>query len=205
MDTSVTERTRLPISVKIVLLLLVVAVAALLVLYLSLRDSLNQQKSSVNSLGISMGKNYADISNATSFANTTVDPVNFLVYLPEFRVKLPYNDISKTLAYRLRNFDKNGQTVQSDYRQGVEADVTSRIFAQTSAVTVMDCSDLARIKVETKQNPYSPHERAISVKLQDGRTLQIYQVVGSKECQQAWNNSISPGQVTAELEKAQSY
>lgn len=130
------------------------------------------------------------------------DPLNAVVYLPEFRIKLPAYSLTKSIAYSLR--DELLET-DSNSASGPEADVTSMQYIPPDKMTVMDCSNLVRLKVEDKQHPYNPHEKATSVKLADGRTLQVYEFVNSKECQPSWSESVSPGQMASVFKEAQSY
>jgi hypothetical protein len=131
-----------------------------------------------------------------------VDPVGSLVYLPEFKIKLPLNDVSKTIAYTMRD---NGSS-DSVTPASPEADVTSFIFPLPGRQTTMDCSKFVRLKLETKPAPYSPHEKATSVKLADGQTLQIYEFVNDHVCAKYWNQSpVKPSALAAEFLKAKSY
>lgn len=129
-----------------------------------------------------------------------IDAASDTVYLPEFHIKLPLDSVSSTLTYSMRGIN-NPATSQSN----PEADVTSLLYEPPNIMTRVDCSEEVRLKVEPKQNPYSPHEKPSTVSLADGRQLQIYQSVNQPECQQSWKLLISPQTIAQELQKAQSY
>jgi hypothetical protein len=150
-----------------------------------------------------LAKSNAENTQLTISQRVVVDAVNSTVYLPEFRIKLPYDETSKALAYSIRNYDKNGKIAVD--ASNAEADLTSLNYVHPAPVTTMDCSDLLRIKVELTQKPYNPHEKASTVKLADGRSLQLYEPVNLNECEQSWNISASPDTVLTELKQAQSY
>jgi hypothetical protein len=130
-----------------------------------------------------------------------IDPVNSLVYLPEFRIRLPFDDVSKTIAYAMRT---NGTGDMN--ADGPEADVTSIAFPLPDRQTTMDCSNFVRLKLESKPKPYSPHEKTTTIKLTDGQTLQIYEFVNDSECSKYWNQStVTPASLAAEFLKSKSY
>jgi hypothetical protein len=190
-----------PRITHIVLLLLLAAVVYLFVQNHSLSNR-------IDSLGIDEVKTAQAVSSANASAQgqsqkVIATPEGNFVYIPELRLKLPYDPVSKYLAYGIRS-DGTGEVFRNNDK---EADVTSSRFTPPAKPTRMDCSALARIKIEDKSNAYSPHEKPSSVKLADGRTLWIYEPTGLDECETAWSLSASPSPaaVAAEFQKAQSY
>jgi hypothetical protein len=103
--------------------------------------------------------------------HVTVSPTDNAVYLPELHIKLPLTPASLQLLYSLRTDPKAGNAMPD------EADIST---VQLSAyappkMQAIGCSNAVRIKFEATPNPYNPHETATaSVKLADGRTLQVY-------------------------------
>lgn len=149
-----------------------------------------------------------DIQSVFAAEKVVFNPEDSMVYIPEFKIKLPFDDISKSLAYTMRGYLPAYIPSNASWNHNntvPEADFTSTYYAHLNKTTTMDCGILARIKLEAEPKPYSPHEKPISVKLADGRTLQVYQTINQKECQQSWTSSIAPPAVAGTLIKAQSY
>jgi hypothetical protein len=137
------------------------------------------------------------LDNAFSLQKVVVEPKEPAVYLPEFRIKLPYDEVTSSLAYGIRE--------PLDPSDPLEADVRSTLYQEEFELTRVDCSILVRLKLESKPNPYSPHEKASTVNLKDGRTLQVYKSFNEPECQKFWESSIHPETVASVFQKAQSY
>lgn len=142
-----------------------------------------------------------DIAEVFSAERVVTDPLKEKVYIPEFRLVLPLNQTTKTIAYKLRT-DFKGNPLNKDQ---LEADITSTIYAKPDKQTVVDCSELLRIKLEPKAMPYSPHEKPTSLTLSDGRSLQIYESINEKECAQTWDYSMSPETLAEAFIQAEAY
>lgn len=128
------------------------------------------------------------------------------VYLPEFRIKLPFTPVSKSLTYEMRGeFDELFTGNPSSSSQIPEADLYSTHYIYPQQPATADCGVMVRIKLEAKPDAYSPHEKPSTVKLADGRTLQVYESVDEKSCQRSWDSSVSPSVVAKQLQRAQSY
>ncbi|HET8709640.1 MAG TPA: hypothetical protein VFL85_05185, partial [Candidatus Saccharimonadales bacterium] len=105
-------------------------------------------------------------------------------------------------AYNFRGDNYSGVNDTTD--QG-EADVFSTAYIYPENETTVNCGNLLRLKFEAQPHPYNPHEKPSSVKLADGRTLQIYQLSNEKECTDSWNASVNPSMITDVFKQAQSY
>ncbi len=187
-------------------LIIIVAVQLLTIALVVKNDSdLNNNKKSVAMLNRGLEQlspNAFDRSLAAqpSSQRAVVNPVEAVVYIPEFHIKLPLNEITKTIAYNIRSHG-------SDSKSAIitEADVSSTLYIQPPTQTRIDCSDYVRLKLEPKASPYNPHEESSTVVLSDSRVLQIYELVNEKECQTSWANSLSPSALAAEFKQAQVY
>lgn len=202
MEPSIPEKSQREKLQNIALVLLVIVAAFLLQQNFMLKKDVDTAKKASTSAGTKLEESQrlfaGELQTVLAYERPVVDPLGSLVYIPELRIKLPLNDATKTLLYSMRS-DKQ----ISD--SATEADVTSSFFVPPDKQTVMNCSNLVRLKVEAKANPYSPHEKPTSVTLTGGRTLQVYESFNLKECTDAWNNSISPATIAAEFKNAQSY
>jgi len=109
---------------------------------------------------------------AASASHPQVSVTDDAVYLPELRLKLPLNPTSLSLVYSLRTSDMTATGIDP-----TEADISTKnlIAFPSNPNQKIGCSSAVRIKLEAKPDPYNPHEIvAASVKLADGRTLQVY-------------------------------
>lgn len=190
-----------------------VVIVVLAVLVVQLRSQLQAVQAKVNNTGgttenasigttttLTNNLDFGNLLNETRYdfaqERVVVDVAANAVYLPEFRIKLPYDDVSKTIAYGMRT------------ALGVanpEGDVTSTVYIPPMHSTQIACFDLVRLKIEAKQSPYNPNEKPTTVSLADGRKLQVYEAMNESECVQSWNQSIKPATIAAEFQKAQSY
>lgn len=139
-------------------------------------------------------------SAQASSERVVVDAVGSVVYIPELRIKLPLNDVTRTIAYDTRSFGANGKPATNP-----DVDVSSAKYLAPQSETRINCSDFVRLKLEPNPSPYSPHEKPTSVQLSDGRTLQVYESINEKECVQSWAITISPSTLANEFKNAQSY
>jgi len=125
-----------------------------------------------------------------------------LVAIPELKITLPYNNITKTLLYSMDDIEPDDS---NDLR------VTSTHITDTEE-RQLSCSGLVRINMKSG-TPYSPwEETAGSVKLSDGRTLHIVAAkafknneASTKECETEVWHQITPKQVADEFKKAVAY
>lgn len=120
--------------------------------------------------------------------------------IPELKITLPYNDITKSLRYSYDEQD-NDQNAR----------VTSSLVGQQPEQQ-LSCNELVRLSFRNAI-PYNPwEEKAGDIKLTDGRTLHIIAAkafanneASTEGCVDiAWAR-ITPQQVAAELRKAESY
>jgi uncharacterized protein (DUF952 family) len=117
--------------------------------------------------------------------------------IPELRLALPYNDVTKTLQY---SYDNEGNV------RVTSTLINDRMLRQIS------CTDLVRATVKDG-TVYSPWEEdSGSVKLSDGRTLHIYAAraykndqASTEACAEEVWKQITPQQVAAEFKKAHAY
>ncbi len=168
-------------------------IGAIIVLSVRTRDLTNQLDALTSSVQLLNN----DVNSNFSTEKVVVDPVGAQVFIPELRIKLPLNETTKTIAYGMRT-DQNGALLS-------EADVTSTNYIAPPMMTVMNCSNLVRLKIEPEPNPYSPHEIPSSVTLSDGRTLQVYKSSNIPSCMASWQNSVSPESMAQQFTNATSY
>lgn len=136
-----------------------------------------------------------------SYTQVAAEPTESKVYIPELHLALPLNQTTLSLMYSMRT-TKTG-TTSSD-----EADITTHAEAAypMQQQRVRSCTSVARIKFETKADPYNPEEKPQpAVTLADGRVLQIYSSRLSS-CNQEWQaNGVPPGAIAAAFQQATSY
>ena len=109
---------------------------------------------------------------AASVSHPEVSVTDNAVYIPELRLKLPLDPTSLSLVYSLRTSDITASRIDP-----IEADISTKdlIAYPINPNQAIGCSSAVRIKLEAKPDPYNPHEIvAASVKLADGRMLQVY-------------------------------
>lgn len=140
-----------------------------------------------------------DIAYSAVIQNVIITPTGDEVLIPEFRIKLPLTDLSKSIAYSIRG------ELDVDAESEFEADIESTHFLFNDVDTVRSCTHLVRIKIEDKQRPANPNEKPTTVNLVDGRKLQIYELSDIDECEEDWSGLISPKNMAAEFKNAQSY
>jgi hypothetical protein len=121
-----------------------------------------------------------------------------VLYLPELRIQVPYSRLASSLLYSLRDEEGDGNTLS----QTAETDVRTSFYTYPEKPTRIDCGDEVRLKFEASPHPYNPHEKPTSVKLDDGRTLQIYELVNEPECTDTWNRTINPSELVAIFKEA---
>jgi len=136
--------------------------------------------------------------SAVSMSEPVVSVGDNKVYLPYLRIALPIDSTSLQLLYSARSVGENSFTY----------DVTTRGLASLSPIgfqTRLACTPL-RLAFEAKPNPYNPHEsNNASVKLADGRTLQIY-ADSDTTCDAQWRAAgVDPDVMKTTFVQAQSY
>lgn len=142
------------------------------------------------------------INQAYTTKHLAYEPSTNMLYLPELRIKIPYNNLSKSLTYSMRQNEKNVEIS--------EADVSSDKFMPSPDITQYDCSNFLRLKIEDRQNPYNPAEKAYSYELSDGRKLQVYvfsgELEGNRECKVLYGTQqIYPQDFIKAFKDVQSY
>lgn len=179
-------------TIKTVVLVVGIGLAAICLLgSISLSRKIDSTQDQVTNLSIKQSQ-MSDRSTGV-----VIDPIASVVYIPELRIKLPYNVVTKTIQYSPRMDQKGAETE--------ELDVSSAKYIAPEKMTRVNCSDLVRLKVEAQPSPYNPNEKATSVNLVDGRTLQIYEAINQDECTDSWSTTISPSTLASEFKQAQSY
>lgn len=114
------------------------------------------------------------------------------LYLPELGVVLPLNSITRSAQYYV-------DTATSETEPNIRISST---LAPDHKIRTQSCTDMVRLKVEDTPNAYSPSQpHYATVKLSDGRILQIYASVKPEECKQAWA-TVSPEQLAMEFARA---
>jgi hypothetical protein len=122
-------------------------------------------------------------------------------YFPELGIRLPYTPLVRTLTYSMRS----NTLIYSDGTDAPEADISSTAYNPPESETVINCADMVRVKIESSPHTYNPHEKAQSVKLADGRVLQVYELTNEPECTDSWNLSVDPATLASAFQQAQSY
>jgi hypothetical protein len=117
------------------------------------------------------------------------------LYLPELNLTVPLNPITSSVRY--------------NFNQGIPGDDSSNVrltstFMTDHAMHTKSCSDMVRLKIESKADVYSPTQPLYAtVTLADGRMLQVYTST-TKECQSAWR-TVSPQSIAETFKDAASY
>ncbi|MCA9325389.1 hypothetical protein KDA23_04985 [Candidatus Saccharibacteria bacterium] len=150
---------------------------------------------------ISLARHDLYSSNYTN--HVVADKDGKYVYMPELRIKMPFSSLARSITYGIRGEDDPYN--DSDPIQSGEVDVSSTAYQYPERELTLNCGILVRLKIENKQHPYNPSEKPHTVKLADGRNLQVYEFVNANECQDSWDSSINPGQIVDIFKKAESY
>jgi hypothetical protein len=117
------------------------------------------------------------------------------LYLAELNFTIPVNPTTSSIRY---NFN-----VGTPGEDNGEARLTST-FMTDHSVHIKSCSDMVRLKMESKPNTYSPDQPLYAtVTLADGRALQVYAST-TKECQLAWQ-AVSPQNIAEAFKAASAY
>ena len=130
------------------------------------------------------------------------EPSSNELYLPELRIKIPYNTASKSLLYSMR-LDEKGSENQ-------EADISTNKFSPPPDETQLDCTQFLRLKIEDKQNPYNPAEWARTYKLKNGLSLKVYvfsgELEGNSQCKNYYDaQGVYPKDFLKAFDDVQSY
>lgn len=173
---------------------------------------INNLKNGDSSLQASVKKNTEDLEATNRAAFTlpyegyssrrlTFDAESNRLYLPELKIKVPYSEKARSLLYSLRD--------NSDGGKALEADVTTDAYMPPQEMTILACADFLRLKIEDKQSPYNPAEKATSFKLGDGRTLQVYsftgELEGNDQCKKTYEDGVSPKDFVEAFNGVESY
>jgi hypothetical protein len=116
-------------------------------------------------------------------------PQDGRMYVPELRISLPYNDITKTLRYTYS--ERDGARFYSTL-------VTDR------TAHVISCYDMVRVKHEAKPNAYSPGQPSVATVQAGDPPLQVYAEKNAECAIQAWTQ-VTPAQIADQLKQAQAY
>jgi hypothetical protein len=118
-----------------------------------------------------------------------LSPQDNRLYVPELRISLPYNEITKTLRYTYG--DRDGARFYST-------------LITDHAVHRISCYDMVRAKHETKPDAYSPGQPHVATVGTGTPPLQLYAEQNDECATQAWQ-VVTPTQITDELKQAQAY
>jgi hypothetical protein len=179
----------------IVIVWFVTLVLAIVYVQTTLSDDIASTKHATQNLQFSDSLTYNEIDSHAQQYSLTVLPKENLLYMPELKITVPLNPITRSIQYNLN--------------QGVPGDNSGDIRISSSYMTdhslhVQSCADMVRLKIEATPNAYSPDQPLYAtVGLADGRKLNIYAST-TKDCTVAWQ-AISPQQISDEIKKAQSY
>ncbi len=175
----------------VVITVIVLLVAAQVVSGLFIRQA--NQKIKNAELSAQLMQNALD--NAFLQQSLSPLPGKNRLYLAELNLSVPLDLTTTSLRY--------AYTLGDPTKQNGEVRVTSALITDHEE-HVKSCSDMVRLKVEAKPNPYSPDQPLYTtVKLDDGRTLQVYACT-TKECQFAWQ-PMSPQTIAETFKSAKTY
>jgi len=178
--------------ITLVTAVLFLAVITLAVVNLRIVSSLRGTQTRVNQMETVLN----DLQSQAVTSQPAIDVSDNTIAFPEMRIKLPYNNITKTLRY----------TTDGEMLRVGSSLITDHKIRQ------LGCSELVRVSL--KGGPvYSPwEEQAGSVTLADGRELHLYAAkafandqASSKECADEVWIKIKPSQVAEAFKEAQSY
>ncbi len=145
---------------------------------------------------------YALPYEAYSLRRLAYDITSNTLYIPELRIKVPYTEKARSLLYTLREDLEGGPAT--------EADITTDAYMNPQEETTLACTNFLRLKVEDKQDPYNPAEKATSFTLQDNRTLQVYyftgELEGNDQCKKSYEmSSVLPKDFVEAFKGVESY
>lgn len=208
------KSTILPTILITILALQTVAITVAYVKINTLRKADNSNLLALNQQNTSAAAITA--LNAVGFSQPAVSVSENRVYLTDLKLSLALNDTTSSLLYAKREVGAH-HTEDHEHEEGegqhdeelvTVYDVSTRALVSLSPIGFQQqlaCNPI-RLAFEDKSNPFNPNEsNSASVKLADGRTLQIY-AGGDPQCQNQWEAAnISPDNLKKEFEQARSY
>jgi hypothetical protein len=176
--------------------LLYVAVVALIIAIGFLSADRVHQSRKLDDASTQIALIHNEMENTNALLKPAVSAKENRVYFPEIKLSLPYNDVTKYLQY---SYDSKDTSISS-------ALVSDRVMRQ------LDCTQLVRLNFNDNR-PYSPWEElAGSVKLQDGRTMNIFAAKAfesnegsTADCPKEVWQQVTPQQVGDAFKSAESY
>lgn len=172
------------------LLLIIVLVGVMAVLFnnqnQALKDKNSSLESSINTTKDSLDKLQSFVSGLppANLKRLVYEPSSNMLYLPDLKIKVPYNADSASLMYSTREDETDNNNLM--------VDINTDKLPSADIVTQLDCRNILRLKIEPKPNPFNPAEIPTSFKLNDGRTLQVYafsgELEGNNECKMQYEN-----------------
>lgn len=177
-------------ALKFILVLLVVVIGGVVVYQ---QMQIKQLKDDTTAIQAEVKKNAESIAatdraafflpySAYSLQRMAYNATTNTLYIPELKVKIPYSDLASTLLYSPRFNGANGSAG--------DVDVTTDSFAPPQETTQLNCTNIIRLKVEDKPNPYNPAEKATTYDLGGGKKLQVYvfsgELEGNSQCKNAY-------------------
>jgi hypothetical protein len=157
---------------------------------------LHQTNQDVQSLKDSNQIILNELDSTASLRELAAVPGQKRLYVPELNITLPLDETTSTMRYTYTTYG------ESTSKSG-DARITTTMMTDHTT-HVKSCSDMVRLKIEAKPDAYSPDQPVYaSIKLADGRTLQVYAST-AKECERAWL-PLSPQALAEPFKQAQSY
>lgn len=176
--------------------------------YVGLAALWQHQHSEINTLNnqiATLTENQAATQGPTYY-DPTVSPSERAVYLPLAKLKLPDTAQSESLVYTY----SPPYTIPNDSKVfPASLSVSTHDLAANAVSTTQqfDCSEVAYADFVTPSYPVNPMWKADgSVKLSDGRTMNIYYAPNIPGCQGSWKlNSVNAKAIADLLKEAASY
>ncbi|HUB94205.1 MAG TPA: hypothetical protein VMB52_06915 [Verrucomicrobiae bacterium] len=144
--------------------------------------------------------------SSSSYSNVTIEPSTSSVYLPLVRLKLQDSPLAEGLMYNYAN----SYTIPGDKKvfPAVLSITTHDLAANAySSTNQFDCSEVVYADFVTPSYPVNPMWKSDgSVKLGDGRTMNIYYAPSIPGCEHSWqSNGINSQAIANVLKQAASY
>jgi hypothetical protein len=181
-----------------ILALLVIAVVVEGILIAASYDKINRSNANQDVMSAISVKGLS----ATSFNQPSISVSEGRTYFPEMKLFVTLDNVSSSLLYISREVGDPARVTDATY------DIATRRFVSLSPVGYQQqkaCYPV-RLKFEDKPNAYSPYEQnSSSIKLEDGRTLQIYPN-DDPACKPQFSTSATkPSEIKKVFEGAKSY
>lgn len=185
----------------LLLLLIIVSYAGTIIVWHHQRGeirSLNSQiKTLVDNQAASQGPTYTD---------ATIFPTDQAVYLPLANLKLPETNLTESLVYTYTGpYTANG--LKKIFPANLTLSTHSLAANAASTTQQFDCTQVVYADFVTPSYPVNPMWRSDgSVKLGDGRTMNVYYAPSIPGCAGSWKlNDINSKNIADSLKEATSF